>query len=419
MDDRTTCRIEPSPPKHPVSLTAILIETVSVQALGTMSVLIVPALAPAVAASLDVPTLFIGYQITVVYLAAMSASLFAGALVAHHGGCRIGQVAMLLDAIGCLLVSIPSMASMIVGSLIIGTAYGLIIPASSELLIRHAPPHRRSLIFSIKQAGVPVGGIAAGIIGPWLALRFGWHAALWGVSAACLVVMIGAQRSRRELDRPETRRRVPMALPWASLRLVFGNLPLRWLALSSFCFSAVQLSVVAFLVALLVEEKGINLATAGLVLAAVQLSGAIGRVLWGAFADAFDIGLSVLVGLALAMMAASMLVAFADGLPIAVLVGVFLVLGLTANSWNGVYLSEVARLSPAHAVGATTGAAMFFTFTGVAVGPSLFSQLHGVFGSYQSTYALIAAFSALAACLVLLVKRILAARSDARSASNP
>lgn len=411
MDDRTASRIAAAPPHGGISLAAVLTETVLVQALGTMSVLIVPALAPAVAASLGVPTLFIGYQITLIYVAAMAASLVAGTLVARHGGCRIGQLAMLLDAIGCGLMSLGRLTPMIAGSIFIGTAYGLIIPASSELLIRHAPPHRRSLIFSIKQAGVPVGGMAAGIIGPWIALPFGWHAALWAVGAACLTVMAWSQRSRRELDRPETRTRVPVLLPWTSLRLVFGNPPLRWLALSTFWFSAVQLSVVAFLVALLVEERQVTLATAGLVLAGVQLSGAFGRVLWGAVADATGRGLGVLVALALAMMAAALAVTAAGSvLPLAALIALFLLLGLTANSWNGVYLSEVARLSPGHAVGSVTGAAMFFTFTGVAVGPSLFSQFHDVFGSYQATYVVIAAFSALAALMLMQVRRLVAAR---------
>nr|WP_245404770.1 MFS transporter [Ancylobacter gelatini] len=376
-----------------------------------MSVLIIPALAPAVAATLGVSSVFIGYQITVIYLAAMGASLIAGALVARHGGCRIGQLAMLMDVIGCLLASVPNLFSMLVGSIIIGASYGMIIPSSSELLIRHAPPHRRSLIFSIKQAGVPVGGMAVGIIGPLIAVRFGWSAALWSVAAACLMVMLYSQRGRRELDRPEERQWVPMVMPWASLRLVFGNPPLRWLAFATFCFSAVQLSVVAFLVAMLVEEKGVSLATAGLVLAGVQLCGAFGRVLWGWVADATGRGLSVLVGLALAMVAASLLVAVAgDALPLAVLVGLFLLLGLTANSWNGVYLSEVARLSPAQAVGTITGAAMFFTFTGVVVGPSLFSQFHTLFGSYQGTYVVIAAFAAVATVLLMLVQRLVAAR---------
>lgn len=388
-----------------VPLPAVLAETLSVQALGTMAVLVLSAIAPAAALSLGVPARFIGYQITIIYFAGMASSLVAGSLVARHGGCRMGQVAMAVTAVGCLLASAGGIPAIVAGSVLIGIAYGLINPAASELLIRHAPPRRRNLIFSIKQAGVPLGGIAVGAIGPWIALRFGWYSALWAVAGACLVAMAAAQAGRRALDHPEARPRAAFVLPAASLGRVFRDPSLRWLALSSFCFSAVQLSVVAFLVTLLVEERSVSLVTAGLALAAVQFSGAFGRVLWGAVADALRNGLAVLALLAAIMTVAAGAIALATDMPVAVLLVLLVVLGLTANSWNGVYLSEVARLSPAGSVGATTGAAMFFTFTGVAVGPSLLSQLHDVFGGYQRSYALVAAFAAAAACFIALVRR--------------
>lgn len=403
MDDRSATGVEPGPRRQNVTLGPVLAETVVVQALGTVSVLILSALAPAVAQALNVPTVFIGYQITVIYIGGIVSSLYAGGLVARYGGCRTGQVAMLLAAIGCLLMSVPNLPAIIAGSSIIGLSYGLINPASSDLLARYTPAHRRNLIFSIKQAGVPLGGIMAGLLGPWLALSFGWHAALWCVSAVCFVAMAAAQITRAEMDGQRTKQHGsgPSA---AALMLLLRTPAQRWLAFASFCFSAVQLSIVAFLVALLVEEKSFDLASAGLVLAAVQLSGAFGRIFWGAIADALRNGLNVLILLAVTMTLLAAAVAMVTSMPISVLVVLLVLLGLSANSWNGVYLSEVARLSPASSIGATTGASMIFTFTGVAVGPSLFSRLHGLFGTYQRSYILITLFAMAAAGFVLLVK---------------
>ena len=62
-----------------MSLPALLAETFSVQALGTMAVLTIPALAPAVAQTLGVSTVQVGYQVAVIYIAAMLGSLSAGA----------------------------------------------------------------------------------------------------------------------------------------------------------------------------------------------------------------------------------------------------------------------------------------------------------------------------------------------------
>ena len=83
------------------SLPWLLTETTIIQALGTAAVLTVPALAPAVALTLGVPSSFVGYQVGLVYLAAMLSSLVGGAVVSRWGPCRTGQTAMALTAAGC------------------------------------------------------------------------------------------------------------------------------------------------------------------------------------------------------------------------------------------------------------------------------------------------------------------------------
>lgn len=388
-----------------VPFPALLAETFAVQALGTMAVLTIPALAPAVAASLGVPTALVGYQVSILYFTAMLGSLAAGAVIAVHGPCRTGQIAMLLAAAGSLLASVTHLATVILGSLLIGSAYGLINPAASELLIRHSPPARRNLIFSIKQTGVPAGGMAAGLIGPPLTLALSWNAVLWTVAAAALLVAAASQAGRGALDGPRGERGGGRSPSGTALGTVLRSPDLRWLALSSFCFSFVQLCAVAFLVALLVDDLGLDLVVAGAVLAAVQLSGAAGRILWGYVADRLRDGLGVLVGLAGLMAAAfAIVLLFGASAPLPVTIAALLVIGLSAVGWNGVYLSEVARLSPAGQVGATTGAAMFFTFTGVVFGPALFALLHGALGTYIRSYGLLVALSAAGMIMVAAVR---------------
>ena len=142
------------------------------------------------------------------------------------------------------------------------------------------------------------------------------------------------------------------------------------------------------------------------VLAAAQVSGAVGRILWGAAADRLRDGLLVLLGVAGLMAAGSAAVtALSAAWPVPLMAGSFMLLGATAVGWNGVYLSEVARLSPAHAVGAVTGSAMCVTFAGVVVGPALFSALHDLAGSYARGYWLLVAFSLAGAGCVMAARR--------------
>jgi MFS family permease len=199
-------------------------------------------------------------------------------------------------------------------------------------------------------------------------------------------------------------------LSLAAFRALAKNPALLRLALASFCFAAIQLCLLAFLVVLLVEELGFDLVTAGAILAAVQVVGALGRILWGMIADRVRDGLAVLLGLALLMAAASAaVIGISSAWPKFLVVAVFQVLGISAVGWNGVFLSEIARLSPPHAIGSTTGAAMFVTFMGVVAGPPAFSALQAALRSYAWSYALLVVFALLAALLIR------AARAQARS----
>ena len=63
------------------------------------------------------------------------------------------------------------------------------------------------------------------------------------------------------------------------------------------------------------------------------------------------------------------------------------VFGATAIGWNGVMLSEVARLAPANRVGAITGASGFVTFGGVMIGPPSFALIAALTGGYRYGFA--------------------------------
>jgi sugar phosphate permease len=316
---------------------------------------------------------------------------------------------MVLIALGCLFAMVPRLVALVAGSILIGIAYGLPNPAASHLLVRHTSAARRNLIFSIKQTGVPLGGMAAGLVGPPVALAFGWMAALLVVAIAALALAAITQAGRSEWDND----RVPAAplfrLPRQGLRALWRNPVLPWLAWSSFCFSAVQLCLMSFLTVLLVEEQKLNLVTAGTVLATTQAAGAAGRILWGAVADRVGDGLAVLLGLASFMVIWSAAVTLlAPGTPLLLTGAVFVLLGLTAVGWNGVFLAEVAKLAPPSEVGAFTGGAMFITYIGVMVGPTAMSVVHDRVGSYRASYWMMAGLAALGGVLILSARRRLA-----------
>ncbi|WP_299358740.1 MFS transporter, partial [uncultured Paracoccus sp.] len=127
-----------------------------------------------------------------------------------------------------------------------------------------------------------------------------------------------------------------------------------------------------------------------IVMAVAQGAGVLGRLLWGWLADRHvspRIMLSLL-GIIMAACMGGMALTGPDwALWIVILVAV--ASGATAIGWNGVFLAEVARLSPPGMAGMMTGGTLFFTFFGVVVGPPAIAAIIGATGSFAAAFAVV------------------------------
>src|SRR3546814_8417778 len=136
-----------------------------------MILLTLPVVAPVVAEYLGISAAYVCLYIAIAYAGAMAASLFAGGAVRRFGAIRASQAGLLLSALGVSVCAIASPIASAIGALLIGLGYGPITPSSSHLLAKNTPAHRMSFVFSIKQTGVPLGGVLAGVVVPGLTDR--------------------------------------------------------------------------------------------------------------------------------------------------------------------------------------------------------------------------------------------------------
>lgn len=373
-------------------LLGVLLATLATQALVSWAMLAIAAIAPLVALSFGLPAVLIGYQIAIIYFVATLTSLVAGALVARWGACRISQVCLVACALGCLIALLPALAAIVLASAVIGFGYGLTNPSAAHLLARRTSARNRGLVFSIKQTGAPLGGVAAGLLTPWIAVTWGWQAAVAVIVPIALILAVALAPRRGDWD-ADRNPAAPLgigALRGASL--VFAQPALRWLCLCGFCFGGIQLCLMAFVTSFAVTELGFGAILGGALLATVQLSGAVGRLVWGFLADRLERNGPILgaVGAisALCCLGTALLAAETPPWVVFGLAGLF---GATAVGWNGVFFSEVVRLTPPSMVGTSTGVATFCSFAGVLVGPALFIQAQGWLDSYAGAYALLVA----------------------------
>ena len=397
-----------TPPSAWWSLTV----TTAIQAMVSMALLTLPAMAPAVARALAVPSTLVGAYVALCYFAAMLSSLVGGTLVRRLGAIRVSQLGLGLCAVGLALCALPWLPAVALGALCIGAGYGPITPASSHLLALTTPAHRMSLVFSIKQTGVPAGGMLAGALVPGLSLWLGWQGTLLAVAGVCALCAALAQPLRAALD-GDRQPAQPLALQalFKPIGMVLGQPSLRALAACSFLFSAVQVSTTAYMVTYLNESLGMTLLAAGAALSVSQLAGVVGRIAWGAVADRGLGPRNTLMLLATLMMVGSVLTALLQPQwPTLLIWAIVALLGASAIGWNGVYLATVARQAPPGQAGVATGGTLLFTFMGVVCGSPAFGALAGASGSYRIAFAALALPAALA--LGLLVWRAAQARRE-------
>jgi MFS family permease len=365
-----------------------LLLTLVIQAMVAMALLTLPVIAPVVAQTLQVSPALVGLYVSVTYAGAMVATLMGGATVARMGAIRVSQWGLVLCAVGLALCAVPWLPAMVLGAVFIGLGYGPITPASSHLLARTTPKAQMSLVFSIKQTGVPLGSMLAGAIVPPLALLIDWQLSMLVVAALCLVCAGVSQSLRADLD---SDRQAELHIRWGSLidpiRMVLAHRALLTMASCSFMFSMVQLSLTTYLVTFLHDDLSYGLVAAGLALSVTQLGGIGGRVAWGYVADRWLGARGMLLLLASMMAICALGSAFlTTDTPHALVIAILVGFGASAIGWNGVYLAEVARRAPPGMASMATGGTLAFTFLGVVLGPPMFGALSGLFGTYRAGF---------------------------------
>ena len=386
----------------------MLLATLTVQSLVAMAMLNLPVVAPAVAKDVGISTNYLGAYVALAYFGAMVATLLGGAAVKRWGAIRLSQAGLDLAAIGLFLCSIPSFETIALGALFIGAGYGPITPASSHLLIKSTPPEKLSFVFSVKQTGVPLGGMIAGATVPSLNILIGWQWAFICAGIACIICAWAVQPLRAGLDddRDPTVRpslATSFVLP---LTLIFSHRTLRKLSYMSFMFSIAQMALMGYLVTFLYEDLGWSLVAAGGALTVAQAAGVSGRMLWGYVSDRW-LGATMML-----MVIAVLLVIGAVGTALLgpesspwFLFPVLVIFGSSAIGWNGVFLAEIARQAPKGQAGIATGGTLCITFLGVMVGPPLFGVLASVLSSYGLSYGALAVLGMLILMLLIPLYR--------------
>ena len=272
------------------------------------------------------------------------------------------------------------------------------------------------MLFSIKQSAIPLGGILAGVIAPFVAVSVGWQGALLTIAAASVVValLVGTKRRWFPFQRRRTDRAGPRLL--RDVGVIWTVPALRYTCLAAATFAGVQL-ISTTIVTLLVEHVGIGLIAAGIGLSFFNGGGIFGRFCWGFVSDAIGSGLLVLTGVfgvAFALLAVFPFVSADCSMPL--IYGFVTVLGVAAAGTAGVVLGEVLRLSPPDESARAIAGAYAFTFAGALSGVGLFVLVFQRLVNYGATMWIVTAMAA--GGLLLSLKGLAIARRSGHATTS-
>lgn len=368
----------------------ILAITTAIQALVSLAAFSVPVFAPEAATELGFSVGVIGYFVSIMYVGASTSALISGGFILRFGAIRVSQVGLVFCAMAMALLCVLPLPLMPLAGLLLGAGYGPITPASSHVLVRTTPPHLMALTFSIKQSGVPLGTALAGLMVPALTLGFGWRSASLAVALLCIITAVIAQPLRAALDADrDPARPISLGHLREPFSLIFANPELVRMVLSGLTYAGIQICCFTFLVAYLTQSLAYTLVAAGLALSFANGAGIFGRIVWGWLADRTRAPRVVLGVLGITMMLASLgIAAFTASTSYALVLAVCTVFGLSAVGWNGVQISETARLSPPGKAALVAGGSTFMIFGGVLVFSALFALLHDVTDSWRAPFVL-------------------------------
>lgn len=379
-----------------------LVATLATQCLATMAAFSFPAAAPAIARDLQVPGTLVGFFISTVYGVGIVSALLSPRFIHRYGAVRVCQIVLVATLAMLLACALGSVMSVAIGAVLLGLAYGATAPASTHLLVPRTPHRMMNLVLSIRQIGVPLAGVLAGLVMVPLTVRFGWRTALlWQtVPVLMLLLLIQIPRARWDSDRDLTRGiwRTGSMAPLGMLR---ESVAIRRLALASFIYTGMQLCFITFMTVHLTSQAGFDLIRAGQALAAYQIAGVISRPVWGWLADNVLAARQLLALQGLIMCATAVLSGqFGVDWPPMLVVAVCAAAGATASGFTGIAYAEWARLGGARRTEAT-GLGTSVMFAGVMLLPSAFSIAVTAFGDYGVAYGVIGGLAAISGVLLL------------------
>ncbi len=366
-----------------------------------------PALGPVLTQDLGLTRTQVGLLSSAILGGMLVTMLPVGLLIDRRGERRIilaGVTAMALLAFWAAWVS--TFGWLLVLFLLASLGASSSAPGGSKAIAAWFPRSQRGGAMGVRQTGVTIGGLAAALILPPIAVGFGWEVGLRLAAGITLFTVLCFALFYRELPSDRGRRLNGMAtVPYTPIGSIVCNGSFLAVTGYAFVLMGAQGSAASYLALSLHEEVRLSIVAAGALLAVFQLGGIAGRIGWGVVSDRIGgrVPVMFLIGLvAIGSCLAMVFTGEGSSLPFVTILA--FLLGCSAMGWNGLYLTLLAESVPIHAAATAMGASLTIAFVGMFLASPLFGLVADLTGSYDASWLALAGWITLGTALGLSVR---------------
>lgn len=293
-----------------------------------------------------------------------------------------------------------------------GIGYGSMHPASNRGIIYWFTPNKRGTAMGIKQMGVTFGSALSALLLLPLASEWGWRPVLLG--ACLLLIIIGFLAFLFYKDPPAVKNTTGLKskepsqlLP--SIYAMFKNKALILISICAMGLSGGQMALNTYLVLFAYERLEISLVLSGVLLVISEVSGSLGRIIWGIISDRLFEGKRIIVLIIISFFTVflTLTVAFLPpGTSFWTMALITVFLGFCMSGFNGIWMNTATELVPREQSGIASGFSIMLGSWGVIVGPPLFGFIVDKTGSFIFGWLFLAVVMVMVIVLLFYTKKI-------------
>ncbi|WP_188456242.1 MFS transporter [Virgibacillus oceani] len=291
-----------------------------------------------------------------------------------------------------------------------GFGYGSMHPASNRGIIYWFTTKKRGTAMGIKQMGVTFGSALSALILLPLANEWGWRPVQFG--ACLLLIIIGILAFIFYRDAPSVTSAKKIGKPnqlLPSIYMMFKNKTLMLVSICAMGLNGSQMALNTYLVLFAYEGLGISLVLSGVLLVISEISGSVGRIVWGIISDRLFDGRRIIVLIIISCMGLflSLLVAFLPhGTSFWMMAIITVFLGFCMSGFNGIWMNTATELVQREYSGIASGFSITVGSFGVIVAPPLFGFAVDRVGSFVFGWLFLAVVMAIVLVLLFYTMRI-------------